>query len=226
MERALDWWSRPDDLGEGFLSALQYYYQAFFEEEEKRLEPVLMAGLERAQNLASRLSTEELFIELSQGIQLEGEFLRSGRLVIGPAFWTTPLILFEKLDRDTMLLLFGARPAEMSAIPGETVPDGLVRSLKALADPTRLKILFYLTHESLTPSEIARRLHLRAPTVTHHLNELRLASLVELSFKNDEKRYAIRAQALDSTFHTLTSFLHGEILENENRTAQKTAAKA
>ena len=213
LERALDWWSRPDELGDGFLAALQSYYQAFFEEEEKRVEPVLRAGLERAQDLSSRLTIDKLFTELSQGIQWEGEF-RTSKLVIGPAFWTTPLVFFEKLDPDTMLLLFGARPAEMSAIPGETLPDGLVRSLKALADPTRLKILFYLSHESLTPSEIARRLHLRAPTVTHHLNELRLASLVEVSFKNNEKRYAIRAQALDSAFNTLTSFLHGEITES------------
>ena len=126
-----------------------------------------------------------------------------------PVFWTTPLVYFEKVDPDTILLLFGARPAEMSAIPGESLPDGLVRSLKALADPTRLKILFYLSRESLSPSELARRLHLRAPTVTHHLNELRLASLVELTLKHDEKRYAIRRQALESTCGNLMTFLEG-----------------
>lgn len=212
LERALDWWSRPEELGEGFLSALQAYYQAFFEEEEKRLEPVLKTALERAQGLASRLSIDELFLELSQGVKMDDEF-RARKLVIAPAFWTTPLIYFEELDADTMLLLFGARPAEMSAIPGESLPDGLVRSLKALADPTRLKILFYLSHESLTPSELARRLHLRPPTVIHHLNELRLASLVELTFKQDEKRYAARMQAIESTFGNLTSFLKSDITE-------------
>jgi DNA-binding transcriptional ArsR family regulator len=212
VERALDRWSRPEELGEGFLSALQSYYQAFFVEEEKRLAPVLKAALERAQNLSSTMTPDELFVELSQGVQL-GEEFRAARLVIAPAFWTTPLILFEKLDDDTMLLIFGARPAEMSAIPGESLPDGLVRALKSLADPTRLKILFYLSHESLTPSELARRLHLRAPTVTHHLIDLRLASLVELSLEHGEKRYAIRKQALDSTFDNLTNFLKGNIKE-------------
>ncbi|HEY3474626.1 MAG TPA: metalloregulator ArsR/SmtB family transcription factor [Anaerolineales bacterium] len=206
FERALDWWSRPAELGEGFLSGLQHYYQAFFEEEEKRLAPILRAGLERAQELASRMTIEELFHDLSQGVRLDEE-LRASKFVIGPVFWTTPLVYFEKLDADTLLLLFGARPAEMSAIPGESLPDGLVRSLKALADPTRLKILFYLSQESLSPSELARRLHLRAPTVTHHLSELRLASLVELTVKHDEKRYAIRRQGLESTFGNLMAFL-------------------
>jgi DNA-binding transcriptional ArsR family regulator len=212
LERALDWWSRPDELGEGFLAALQSYYQAFFEEEEKRILPALKAGLARAQELASRVPFDELFAELSQGVRLGDEF-RAGKFVIGPAFWTTPLVFFDKLDADTMLLLFGARPADMSVVPGETLPEGLVRSLKALADPTRLKILFYLSHESLTPSELARKLQLRAPTVTHHLNELRLASLVELSMKHDERRYAIRRQGLDSTFGNLDSFLKGNSKE-------------
>lgn len=209
VERCLDWWSRPEELGEGFLSAIQAYYQAFFEEEEKRVEPVLKAGLEKAQDLASRLSVDELFIELSQGVKLDDDF-RTTNLIIAPAFWTTPLVFFEKLDNNNMLLLFGTRPADMSVIPGETVPDGLVRSLKALADPTRLKILYYLSHESLTPSEIARKLQLRPPTVTHHLSELRLASLVELSFKNDEKRYAIRKQALDAVCANMKAFLEKE----------------
>lgn len=209
IEKFLNWVSKPEELGEGFLSAMQAYYQAFFEEEEKRVEPILQAGLERAKSLQSKLSFDELFLELSQGIQLSDEFSAS-KFVIAPAFWITPLIFFEKLDNDTMLLLFGARPADMSVIPGETVPDALVRSLKALADPTRLKILFYLSKESLTPSEIARKLQLRPPTVTHHLKELRLASLVEFSIEDDTNCYTIRKQALDTTFDHLTSFLENE----------------
>jgi DNA-binding transcriptional ArsR family regulator len=210
-ERALLWWSRPEEFGDGFLSALQSYYQAFFEEEEKRVVPVLQAGLERAKSLAATMTFDELFAELSQGVQLGDEF-RAANFIFAPAFCTTPLIFFEKPQADTQLIIFGVRPANMSVIPGETVPDGLVRSLKALADPTRLKILFYLSQqECLTPSELARRLHLRAPTVTHHLSELRLASLVELCVEGDEKYYyAVRTQALDATFENLKAFLHSE----------------
>jgi DNA-binding transcriptional ArsR family regulator len=208
IERALDWWSRPEEMGEIMLSAMQAYHQAFFAEEEKRITPYLRAGLEKAQALASRLPLNELFLELSQGVQLGEEFTAS-KFVFAPAFWTTPLIYFEKLDADTQLIVFGTRPANVSAVPGETIPDGLVRSLKALADPTRLKILFYLSRESLTPSELARKLQLRAPTVIHHLNDLRLASMVELSMEHGEKRYAIRKQALGATFDNLSAFLKG-----------------
>ena len=206
LERCLDWWSRPEELGEGFLSAIQAYYQAFFEEEEKRVRPILKAGLERAQNLATRLSIEELFVELSQGIQMGDEF-RVNKFIFAPAFWTTPLIFFDKLDKDTLFLTFGVRPMDMSLIPGESLPDGLVRALKALADPTRLKILYYLSHEDLSPSELARRLHLRAPTVTHHLNEMRLASLVNVVIAGQERKYTARQESLQATFTSLQDFL-------------------
>lgn len=209
IEKFLSWVTKPEELGEGFLSAMQAYYQAFFEEEEKRVEPILRAGLERAIRLEGQLSFEELFLDLSQGIQLSDEFLVP-KFIIVPAFWTTPLIFFERIDKDTTLFMFGARPADMSVIPGESVPDALVRSLKALADPTRLKILFYLSKESLTPSEIARRLQLRPPTVTHHLKELRLASLVEFSIDDENNRYTVRKQALEAVYHQLNSFLEKE----------------
>ena len=214
IERALAWWSRPVEFGDGLLSALQAYYQAFFEEEEKRVEPVLKAGLKRAQEMAGTLNFENFFSELSQGIQLGDEF-RARKYVIAPAFWTTPLITYDKLDKDTLLLIFGARPADMSVIPGETLPDGLVRSLKVLADPTRLKILFYLSQESLSPSELARRLHLRAPTVTHHLSELRLASLVNVNTDGQEKKYMVRREALQATFANLQGFLKVEEIEEK-----------
>ena len=209
MERALDWWSRQAELGEAFLNALQSYYQAFFEEEEKRVEPILRAGLERAQALAATVSFEELFTELSQGLQLGDEF-NAEHFIIAPAFWTTPLVFFEKQDNKTMFLSFGTRPNDMSVVPGEMVPDGLVRSLKALADPTRLRILLYLYHENLPPSEIARRLQLRPPTVTHHLKELRLAGLVELSLMHEENRYTARRQAIKAVYEHLNAFLEGE----------------
>ncbi len=212
VTRFLDRWAQPEELGEGFLSALQAYHQAFFEEEEKRLGPVLQAGLERARELSTRMSLEDLLRELSQGVDL-GDLMESNSLVIIPAYWTTPLILFEPAKDGSMLFFFGARPADMAAIPGEMVPDSLVRVMKALADPTRLKILYYLTQEALTPSELARRLHLRAPTVTHHLSELRLSGLVNLTIKGQEKLYRVREESLEAMCDNLKGFLHSPKIE-------------
>ena len=213
IARFLDWWVRPTELGEGLLNALNAYYQAFFEQEERRIAPVLKSGLEHAQKLAAQMNTLQLLTELSQGVQFNENILQKN-LMIAPAYWTTPLVIYRELDEAQILILFGARPINMSNIPGELVPDDLLRKLKVLADPTRLKILRYLSHEELMPSELARRLHLRAPTVTHHLSELRLAGLVNLRLQGQEKRYTARQEALRNTFNVLDTFLNANNEEN------------
>jgi DNA-binding transcriptional ArsR family regulator len=201
----LDRWSHPDDFGKMLVQALQAYHQAFFEKEEQRVEPVLRAGLEHARQLAKRLSVRELITELSQGFRSMEEL--GNELIIVPDFWMTPLISLEKISPDQKLFLFGARPSTTSAIPGEPVPDGLLRTLKALADPTRLKILRILYQEELGPTELSRRLDLRGPTIIHHLQELRLAGLVILTLRGQEKRYRARLEALDSTNADLKGFI-------------------
>lgn len=205
LKHYLDWWARPEEFGEALLSALQAYHQAFFEEEEKRVAPILQAGLERAQALARQMSVPDLIAELSQGVHLEETDFRE--LIVAPAYWTTPLVIFDHLDKERVLFLFGARPADMSTIPGEIVPEALIRTLKALADPTRLKILHYLSRETLTPSDLARKLRLRAPTVTHHLSDLRLSGLVHMKLKGQEKHYTARLEALEATCEQLKGFL-------------------
>jgi len=209
----LDCWAHPDESGELYLSALELYYEVFFAEEERRILPALQQRLEVARELAGRLPVSELLEELSQGVHFEAGIAAS-ELVLAPAFWSTPLVIFNQVDPGKMVLLFGARPAHMSLVPGEQVPDALLQALKALADPTRLSILRYLTHESLTPSEISRRLRLRAPTVTHHMTALRLAGLVHLSLQPDrERRYTARLEGIRSTFSSLDEFLQAGTLE-------------
>lgn len=212
LENALNWWARPTEFGEALLSALQAYHHEFFEEEEKRLQPVLEAGLLRAQKLSQEMSPESLIAELSQGVHLANG-IADKTLILAPAYWTTPLVLMADINETENMILFGVRPAEMSAIPGELVPDSLLRTLKTLADPTRLKILHYLAQETVTPSELSRRLHLRAPTVTHHLAELRLAGLVNLTIKGQEKLYTLRREALDASMEALKTFLYAPSTE-------------
>ena len=78
-----------------------------------------------------------------------------------------------------------------------------------LADPTRLRILRYLSDEPLAPAQLARRLRLRSPTVIHHLDALRLARLVILTLEPEGKRYAVRPDALATVFELLTTFVAG-----------------
>ena len=208
LDKYLDWWARPDEFGEAMLTALQAYHLAYFSEEEKRVAPVLRDALALAKEKAQRLNISDLITDLSQGLHFDK--LTVKKLIIVPVFCITPLIIMDQIDQDLGIFVFGARPATMSAIPGELVPEGLLRALKALSDPTRLKIIHFLTHEELTPSELSRRLSLRAPTLTHHLSELRLAGLVNLTLRGQEKLYSTRLEAIEETFGNLQSFLKAD----------------
>jgi DNA-binding transcriptional ArsR family regulator len=118
------------------------------------------------------------------------------------------LVFFEHLSDESGIFVFGGRPHDVSLVPGDMVPDGMLRIIKTLADPTRLRILRYLARENITPAELSRRLRLRAPTVTHHLNALRLAGLVYLTLEEkNQRRYATRMDAIDEMVFGLKNFL-------------------
>lgn len=208
LAEILKWWTQAEELGERYLEALHAYLEVFFAEEERRIRPVLQTALSQARERAEQLPLLELLEELSQGLRFD-ERPAAPELVLAPSYWSTPLMYFGKVSDECEILLFGARPPDASLVPGEVVPDALLRTLKALSDPTRLRILYYLSEESLTPAQLARRLRLRAPTVIHHLQTLRLAGLVQLTLGEDkqERPYAARPGAVRAAWDSLQGFL-------------------
>lgn len=202
-------WARPAEFGEQYLRALNTYLQVFFAEEEERILPVLEEGLQQARVLAARLPAAALIETLSRGVQLP-QLDELTELDLVPSYWASPLIFFGRTGPGRAVFLYGVRSGPAGLVPGDAVPDGLVETLKALADPTRLRILRYLAQQPLTPGQLARRLRLRAPTVIHHLKELRLAGLVQVTLQVEgEKRYALRRNALDELHPLLDEFLSG-----------------
>jgi len=217
VENILNIWSESADFGERYLAALESYQHAFFAEEEQRISADLEQAVVQAQALAEKMELEQLLEYLSQGLHLP-EMLEIPKLLLLPSYWCTPLTYFGKVDLETSVMAFGARPANASLVPGEVVPDALLRILKAMADPTRLRILRYLAHEALTQAEIARRLRLRAPTVTHHLKALRLAGLVHITLEEHiERRYEARLESIQGLCSLIEDFLSRDI-ESEDRT--------
>jgi DNA-binding transcriptional ArsR family regulator len=208
LPRILDLWAHTEDFGERYLEALRAYQEAFFAEEERRIRPALQQALSRAQELAGRLEFLDLLEELSQGLRFD-EHPGAPELVLAPSYWCTPLIFFGKVFEEREIWLFGARSPDASLVPGEVVPDALLRTLKALSDPTRLRILHYLSEEPMAPAQLARRLRLRAPTVTHHVKTLRLAGLVQLILGEgkETRRFAARPGAVAAAFASLQVFL-------------------
>jgi DNA-binding transcriptional ArsR family regulator len=204
-------WSDRTGFGERLLEALEIYYMNFFAEEETRIIPTLMTALEEVRSLAAEKGLLTTLEEYSAGVRMDWiTDLRS--LVMAPSFWGAPFVFFDSLDEETGIILFGARPRGTALVPGELVPEDLLNSLKALADPTRLRVLRYLQEAPCTPSELAKYLRLRPPTVVHHLRVLRLAGLVLVNVTSKaERRYAIRTAGIEATVRDFNSFISGDL---------------
>jgi len=207
LDNLLKVWKNLDKSSEQILTTLHEYYSAFFADEETRIRPVLQAGLEHARELSGRVTLSALVEELSRGVHFE-DVESAQELILVPSYWSTPFVFPTTAAEGSMQIVFGCRPDVQSIAPGAETPDMLVNALKSLADPTRLRILRYLSGQPLTPTELSRLLRLRPPTVLHHLQALRLAELVAIRVsENGEKRYAARSETLNVIFTSVKDFL-------------------
>lgn len=203
-------WSDPAAFGAALYEALAAYVQNFFHEEEARILPAQQTALATIQERLEKEDLPAVLEDVSGGVRMDWA-QEVDQLVLAPSFWSAPFVFFDSRSPTTSLILFGARPKGMALVPGELVPEDLLNALKALADPTRLRILRTLLEAPSTPSDLAKSLRLRPPTVIHHLHILRLAGLVLVTVApKTERRYAIRQEGLDGTIGNLQDFLSGE----------------
>lgn len=71
------------------------------------------------------------------------------------------------------------------------------KTLKALSDPTRRKIMDLLKNESLTAGEISEQFSISGASISHHLSILKEANLVLDEKKGKYIYYEINATVLD-----------------------------
>ena len=80
-------------------------------------------------------------------------------------------------------------------------------AFKALADPTRRHILELLRTKDLTAGEIAEHFDMTKPSLSHHLNTLKTAGLVDAERDGQNIIYSLNTsvlQGLMSWFYTFT----------------------
>lgn len=80
-------------------------------------------------------------------------------------------------------------------------------AFKALADPTRRRILELLRSADLTAGELADHFDMTKPSVSHHLNTLKAAGLVDAEREGQSIVYSLNTSVLQdlmSWFYTFT----------------------
>jgi len=79
-------------------------------------------------------------------------------------------------------------------------------AFKALNDPTRREILELLREKDLTAGEIADRFAISKPSISHHLDLLRQAGLVESVKEGQFITYSLNTTVMDEIFGWLMQF--------------------
>jgi DNA-binding transcriptional ArsR family regulator len=92
---------------------------------------------------------------------------------------------------------------------------------KALADPTRRRILQMLREREMSAGEIAERFHLTKPTMSGHFNVLRHAGLVSAEREGKNIIYRLNLSVLEEALMALMDgfgFLKDEVGPSQRRT--------
>lgn len=90
-------------------------------------------------------------------------------------------------------------------------------TFKALADPTRRKIIQLLKYGDLTAGEIAEHFNITKPSISHHLNMLKQASLVIDERRGQNIYYSLNTTVLQEAINWFFNVTNKEegVLDDE-----------
>jgi DNA-binding transcriptional ArsR family regulator len=127
------------------------------------------------------------------------------RLILSPSYFARPYnYVFG--GRDWHMFAYPLAESALGVDP-DAVPAASVRLFKALGDESRMRILRLLSSGDLYLTEIAERMSLSKPTVSHHLAQLRAAGLVTITQAGSLTYYTLRRDRLTEAREELVAYL-------------------
>lgn len=82
----------------------------------------------------------------------------------------------------------------------------LSKTMQALSDPTRRKILEMLKKKDMAAGEIGRNFSMTLPSLSHHLNTLKQADLVISERNGQEIIYSLNLSVFEEVAKSLIKF--------------------
>ena len=77
---------------------------------------------------------------------------------------------------------------------------------KALGDPIRRDILKYLRKRPMTPTELGSKFRITQPSLSHHLNTLKSANLIDSERQGQQILYSLNTTVF---YDLINDFLNG-----------------
>jgi DNA-binding transcriptional ArsR family regulator len=190
-------------------SLLNEYLDVQFVGESTHVDASITAAAKTAEGLLALLPTAEVIERLTGGYTI-GEDLSLKRITLAPSVFIHPF-MSSRVDEQAgvALVIFGVASDVFLKYEPVPIDPALVRAMKALADPGRLRVLRLLGRGPMFGVELIQALRLAPPTVHHHLAQLRAAGLVRQERTKGGMRYTIRQDAAHRTLHELEELVTG-----------------
>ena len=213
----------PERFVERFASLLEGYWEAAFEAEWQRIEPKLAESVELAGRQIAGDGMYPFLLSLAPQLRVDpggGSFgldvPHDHRVALGP---TNPLLLLPSVyvwphvrvncDKPWPLAVIYRAPHLARSLRRRATPPQLVQLLKALADPTRLRILELIAKQPRSTQELAPLVGLTEAGASKQLRLLASAGLLSTKREGYYVVYSFEPGKLE----TLTEELRFSIAE-------------
>ena len=179
----------------------------FFAEIEPRVAAMLKRDYDLRAGDRATLEPAQLIERTTGGVRWLSE-PGVGRIILAPSYFARPYN-FVLGGEDWRVYGYPIADAALDGADPLAPPQAVLRLHRALGDDTRLRILRLLRDQDYYLTEIAQRLELSKPTITHHLALLRAAGLVTVVQEGGLSYYSLRRERLDDASTELKRFLIG-----------------
>ena len=88
--------------------------------------------------------------------------------------------------------------------------SSIQKVLEAISDPTRRKILDLLKKSDMTAGELGTHFDISGPSMSHHLNKLKAADLVQTTRQGQSIVYSINTSVFEDTAQFVVEFFQNK----------------
>lgn len=187
-----------------WLAALRNWNEVYF----RSLDPAICAGLAAEADGQRRrdLPPQEQVESATAGLWLDPG-VPFDCVILVPQYHARPYNLHASEGG----VLWIKYPADVLPPPPGEPPPALARTLHALADGSRLRILRFVAGGTRSFTEVVRESGLAKSTVHHHLVALRSAGLVRVHVSGERPdRYSLRPGALETVGTRVAAYARGD----------------
>ena len=194
-----------ETLKERFIQTLTRFWREAYAQEYEAMRPAMERSVRYQQSRLQSVDFRDLFASVTGRMlpKVITNLLPSiTEVFFVPSCYIGPYVAVAGHGQ-RLILYFNCRstPASPALADGAT----LYPPLKALADETRLQILFLLRGRELYAQEIVEHLDISQPAISRHLNLMAAAGVLRIRREGNTKYYSIDKQALCTLADALRS---------------------